>query len=32
MDSSTELLKNAVKQAKIGNKDKLYALKRLKNF
>jgi len=32
MDSNAELLKNAVKNAKIGYKDKLTALKRLGNF
>ncbi len=31
-DSSTELLKNAIKQAKLGEKEKLYAIKRLHQF
>lgn len=32
MDESTEILKNGVKQAKIGNKNKLKAIKRLACF
>lgn len=31
-DSSTEILKNAIRQAKLGEKDKLYAIKRLHQF
>lgn len=32
MDESTEIIQNGINQAKIGDKDKLYAIKRLKNF
>lgn len=32
MDESTEVLRNGVDQAEIGCKDKLKAIKRLKNF
>jgi hypothetical protein len=32
MDESTEIIKSGIKQARVGNKDKLYALKRLHNF
>ena len=32
MDSSTETLRNAIRQSKLGQKDKLNALKKLSNF
>jgi len=32
MDESTEIIKSGIKQARVGNKEKLYALKRLHNF
>lgn len=32
MDESTQILKDAIRNAKIGNKDKLYAIKRLNKF
>ena len=32
MDESTEIIKEAIEQAKIGNKDKLYAIKRLQSI
>jgi hypothetical protein len=32
MDNNTELLQNAIKDAKLGNKDKLHAVKRLHRF
>ncbi|MBU4201790.1 MAG: DUF763 domain-containing protein [Candidatus Altiarchaeales archaeon] len=32
MDESTSMLKDAVEQARIGRKEKLYAIKRLKDF
>lgn len=32
MDESTEIIKSGIKQARVGKKDKLYALKRLQNF
>jgi hypothetical protein len=32
MDESTEIIRSGIKQAKIGDKDKIYALKRLCNF
>ena len=32
MDESTQIIKSGIEQAKIGNKDKLYAIKRLQNF
>ena len=31
-DTSIEILHNSIRNAKLGNKDKLYALKRLKDF
>jgi hypothetical protein len=32
MDESTEIIKQGINQAKIGNKDKIKAFKRLKEF
>jgi len=32
MDESTEIIKNGIEQAKIGNKEKIHAIKRLKKF
>ena len=32
MDESTEIIKNGIEQAKIGNNEKIYAIKRLKKF
>jgi len=32
MDKSTEIIKNGIKQAKIGEREKLFAIKRLHNF
>ena len=32
MDNNTELLKNAIKDAKLGDKDKINAIRRLHNF
>ena len=32
MDESTQILKLGIEEAKIGNRDKLHAIKRLKNF
>ena len=32
MDESTEIIRSGIKQAKIGEKEKIYALKRLRNF
>ena len=32
MDESTEIIKSGIKQARVGKKEKLYALKRLHNF
>ena len=32
MDESTEIIRSGIKQAKIGDKDKIYALKRLRSF
>jgi hypothetical protein len=32
MDETTQILKNSIKEAKIGNKDKLQAIRRLNNF
>ena len=32
MDDNTELLQNAIKESRLGNKDKLQAIKRLHNF
>jgi hypothetical protein len=32
MDESTQIIKSGIEQAKIGNKDKIHAIKRLKNF
>jgi len=32
MDESTEIIRSGIKQAKIGDKEKIYAIKRLHNF
>jgi hypothetical protein len=32
MDESTEIIRTGVQQARIGKKDKIYALKRLQKF
>lgn len=32
MDQSTEIIRNGIEQAKIGNKEKLHSINRLKNF
>jgi hypothetical protein len=32
MDESTEIIKNGINQAKVGNKEKIHAIKRLKKF
>jgi hypothetical protein len=32
MDESTQILKLGIEEAKIGNRDKLHAIKRLNNF
>jgi len=32
MDQSTEIIRSGVQQAKIGDKDKIHAIKRLQKF
>jgi hypothetical protein len=32
MDESIEIIREGISQAKIGNKDKIHAIKRLHNF